>query len=80
MLPGDGMNMNGGQVDRTLRSALCSLVLAGERDLAVEVASITDRNDDLTSKYAVYRFDSHSFSFFIIARSSFLYTAVVLVC
>ncbi len=58
MLPGDGMNMNGGQVDRTLRSALCSLVLAGERDLAVEVASITDRNDDLTSKYAVYRFDS----------------------
>eukprot|EP01036_Dinobryon_divergens_P030051 gene30051-39243_t len=52
---GDGMNMNGGQVDRTLRSALCSLVLAGERDLAVEVAAITDRNDDLTSKYAVYR-------------------------
>ena len=54
---GDGMNMNGGQVDRTLRNALCSLVLVGERDQTWELASIADRNDNLTSKYAVYRFD-----------------------
>lgn len=54
---GDGMNMNGGQVDRILRSALCSLVLVGERDVTTEVASIADWNDNLTSKYAIYRFD-----------------------
>jgi hypothetical protein len=53
---GDGMLIGGGQVDRTLRSVLNSLVLVGQRDITTDIRHISDVNDNITPKYAPYRY------------------------
>lgn len=52
---GDGMNLFGGQVDRALRAALSTLALVGQRDITTEINSMADVNDNLTTKYSIYR-------------------------